>query len=615
MTCSRNTGVDCDPQKKPLAVTTCHVVDCPQVVDNFGGIDWSGSGWSSKEVLNEINSIPEVKPPPKYSTTRAQPRSHNNNNLNNIVEGDFHYHNNIENINQPPENSVQVDDFYYDYNFINFHEDLSDDFESDGKDSEDRFSTPQEAEPTGTVGEKAYMETTGAPSAISTISKATVYTLKTEVPQNTNQDNTKDSGNAATKESMQTNSENLDDLLSEDYLLPVSTTRSPPLSPSHLQTLREETHDEDVWWPENTSTMPSLGFTTEEPRQDVEWERYGEEAENNYNIFTQDVTATPEQAAPTPGHQTNITTIVPRTVSAQETEERDDYEYSYSEKSTLGPDISADQEDVESPEPVGSPTPETIIQVKTEVQLDEIPQTTSHTTIFTTAFTLEYLDLDQANSETVYASSEGNSWDLDLTTSLSASETPTPLPVPFLLISGNQKASEDLTGTEIIPPTNLEGATQPPPADSLPATVKQIPTKPAFAERTGTDSTSQAPLTDSAHFDYNEIVVPPMLRSNTDPGPSYQPPTTTAQQSTTPVQHMESPTPAGLILPTHPQILWPLPVPTSAPTSASTQVTTAAYWVTGNWSAVSLHTFWCCTDLLKQYYLRVCALTSLLARQ
>ena len=64
-------------------------------MDNFG-IDWSGSGWSSKEVLNEINSLPEAKPPPKYSTTRAQPKNHND--LNNIVEGDFHYHNNVENI-------------------------------------------------------------------------------------------------------------------------------------------------------------------------------------------------------------------------------------------------------------------------------------------------------------------------------------------------------------------------------------------------------------------------------------------------------------------------------------------------------------------------------------
>ncbi|XP_078128124.1 A disintegrin and metalloproteinase with thrombospondin motifs 7 [Sander vitreus] len=486
VTCSRNTGSDCEPQKKPLAVTTCYIQDCPQVVDNFGGVDWSGSGWSSKEVLNEINSISEVKPPPKYSTTRAQPRS-NNNNRNNIVEGDFHYHNNIENIDQSSENSVQVDDFYYDYNFINFHEDLSDEFESDGKDSGDSHvsNASQEAKPTGSVKENADMETTRAPSAtliISTISKATAYTLKTEEQQNIN---------AATKESTQTNSENFDDFLSEDFLLPVSTTRSPPLSTTqHSQTLKEG-HDEDVWGPETT--------------------------------------------------------------------------------------------------------PETITQVKTEVQLDKsasvISQTTSQSTIFPTAFTLK----DQTNFYTVYATS--NSWDTDndlSTTSLPASETPTPFPIPFLLISGNQEASDDSTslpGTENIPPTNLEGAAQPSSADSLPATVKQIPTKPAFTEKTGTESKSRVPSSDSVDFDYNEIVVPPMVRSNsnTDPGPSYQLPTnsTTTQHRTTPVQHMESPKPVVPILPTHPPILWPLPVPTSTPTSASTQENTATHWVTGNWSACS----------------------------
>ncbi|XP_070769326.1 A disintegrin and metalloproteinase with thrombospondin motifs 7 [Enoplosus armatus] len=570
VSCSRNTGVDCDPQKKPHAVTTCNIQDCPQVVDNFGGIDWSGSGWSSKEVLNEINSIPEVKPPPKYSTTRAQPRSHNN--LNNVVEGDFHYHNNIENIDHAPENSVQVDDFYYDYNFINFHEDLSDDFESDGKDSGDShgFNAPQEAKPTRSVKENAYLETTRATTATSAISriKGTSYTLKTDEPVSKNLDNMKDSGNAATKESLQTNSENLDDFLSEDYLLPVSTTRSPLLSTTqHSQTLKERR--DNLWWPENISTMASLVFTTREPTQDVKWGQYGEEnnvtEEENH---TEDVTVTPKHAAPTPEHQTTIHTVVATTVSDRETEE-----------------------DVESPGPLGSPT---------EVQLDksssEIPQTTSQSTIFPTAFTLEDLDLDQTNFNTVYATSQ-YSWDtgLDLsTTSLPASEKSTPLPTPFLLISGNQEASDDsttLTGTEIIPPTNLEGASQPAPADILPATMKQIPTKPAFAERTTRDSTSQAPYIDLANFDYNEIVVPPMVSSNSDPVPSYQLPTNTAttlQHSTTPAQHEESSsTPAVSILPTRPPVLWPFPVATSVQTSASTKVTTAAYWVTGNWSACS----------------------------
>ncbi|TKS69568.1 disintegrin and metalloproteinase with thrombospondin motifs 7 [Collichthys lucidus] len=572
VTCSRNTGIDCDPQKKPVAVATCHNQDCPQVVDNFG-IDWSGSGWSSKEVLNEINSIPEVKPPPKYSTTRAQPRNHHD--LNDIVEGDFHYHNNIENINSSPENGVEVDDFYYDYNFINFHEDLSDDFESDGKDSEDssKFDAPQEAKPTHSVEKNAHTETTRAPtatSAIPMISKATASTLKTEEPVNTNLNNMRDSGNVATKESIHLNSENLDDFLSEDFLLPVSTTRSPPLSTTqHSQTVKER---------ENISTML---FTTKEPTQDVKWEEH-EEAENNYDNFfeedglTEDVTMTPKHAAPTPRHQTTINTFVATTVNVQESEEQHYYDYNYNEKV---PDISTNQEDVESPEPLGSPTPEKIIQVKPKVELDEsaaeIPQTTSQPTIFPAASTL-----DQTHFDTVYTTSQYLQ-DTDLqylsTTSFPASEKSAPLPVPFMIISGNEKASDSksLTGTEIIPP----------------ATLKQEPTKPAFTEKTGTDPTSQAPWFDLADFDYNEIVVPTMMSSHdSDPEPSYQLPTNTAatsQRSATPAQHVDTTTPPVTILPIHPPTPWLLPVPASVQTSASTQVTKTAYWVTGNWSACS----------------------------
>uniref|UniRef100_A0A8C3ARR5 ADAM metallopeptidase with thrombospondin type 1 motif 7 n=1 Tax=Cyclopterus lumpus TaxID=8103 RepID=A0A8C3ARR5_CYCLU len=245
----------------------------------------------------------------------------------------------------------------------------------------------------------------------------------------------------------------------------------------------------------------------------------------------------------------------------------------------------------ESSEPVGSPTPATIIQVQTEVQLEKsaskIPQTTSQST---TAFTLEDLDLDKTNLNTVYATSECNSWDTDLdlgTTSLPASEASTPLPVPFPLNSGNREASDDstpLTGTEILPPTNLEGAAPPAPADYLPATGKRIPTRPPFTERTGTRSASQAPSPDSADFDYNEIVVLPIARSgSTDPSPSHQLPTdvaTAPQHGTAPGQRMEAPTPAGPILPTGPPVLWPLPVATSAPMSCSTSCGLGAIWRT-----------------------------------
>uniref|UniRef100_UPI0037E78B0F A disintegrin and metalloproteinase with thrombospondin motifs 7 n=1 Tax=Semicossyphus pulcher TaxID=241346 RepID=UPI0037E78B0F len=580
VTCSRNTGVDCDPQKKPLAVATCHIQDCPQVVDNFGGIDWSGSGWSSKEVLNEINSIPAVKPPPKYSTTRAQPR--NNNNLNNNVEGDFHYHNNIENSDPAAENSVQVDDFYYDYNFINFHEDL----ESDGKDSGDGIASSTHA----------HMDTTQAPtatSAILTVSKA----LKTEEPESTQPDGVQDNENTAEKESIQTDSENLDDFLSEDFLLPVSTSHPPPLSPTQRSQTPQRRHD-DLLWPENTSTMPGPVFTTNEPTQDVKRGQYEEEAENNYDGFseeenpTEEVTVTPKHAAPTPGRQTTIETVVATTLS-----ERDDYEYSYNEKSTLGLDFSAEEDDGESPERSASPTPEPIIQVKTEAQLDEdafnIPQTTSQSSIFPPASTVEDLDLDLSNLNTVYTTTQ-YSWESDFdltTTSPPASESSTPLPVPSLLTSGNQAASDDstsITGTEIIPPTNSAEDALATPADFLPALIKQIPTEPAFAERTGTETTTESPSVVSADFDFNKIIIPALISSRDgDPDSSYQLPTNEAtipQHSTTREQEE---TPAVPILPTLSPVLRPLSVPTPIQTSASKKVTTTAYWMAGNWSACS----------------------------
>uniref|UniRef100_A0A8K9XAS2 Peptidase M12B domain-containing protein n=1 Tax=Oncorhynchus mykiss TaxID=8022 RepID=A0A8K9XAS2_ONCMY len=148
--CSRNTGVDCDPRKNPSSLTPCYLQDCPQIIDVFGGSnDWSGSGSSSKEI-NEINSIPDSNPLPKHSTTRAQPRAPNN--LNNIIPHPNHIDKTTDN---SAKNNVPVDDFYYDYNFIKFHEDISYDFGlgNNGKDLvDDPGPDPQqEPKPSSTV--------------------------------------------------------------------------------------------------------------------------------------------------------------------------------------------------------------------------------------------------------------------------------------------------------------------------------------------------------------------------------------------------------------------------------------------------------------------------------
>uniref|UniRef100_A0A8B9L0N7 ADAM metallopeptidase with thrombospondin type 1 motif 7 n=1 Tax=Astyanax mexicanus TaxID=7994 RepID=A0A8B9L0N7_ASTMX len=126
VTCSWNTGVDCDHQAKPASSLSCNVQECPvNVVD----LEWSGSGSSSKEVFSETNSIPDDNHLQNFpiGTTRAQPRGSSGgggDDLNNITKNDFLYSNHIDSDNSV-KNNAQVDDFYYDYNFIKFHEDLS----------------------------------------------------------------------------------------------------------------------------------------------------------------------------------------------------------------------------------------------------------------------------------------------------------------------------------------------------------------------------------------------------------------------------------------------------------------------------------------------------------
>uniref|UniRef100_A0A3B3UBZ1 ADAM metallopeptidase with thrombospondin type 1 motif 7 n=1 Tax=Poecilia latipinna TaxID=48699 RepID=A0A3B3UBZ1_9TELE len=206
VTCSRNTAADCDPLNKPSSVTSCQVQDCLQVLGNFGDIEWSGSGWSSKEVLNEINAIPEAKPPSKHSAARGQPRSQNDHKY--AVEDDFHYHNNIENNrlvddDEPShETSVHFDDFYYDYNFIDFHEDLSNELGRFGEESED--SSPQGAEPTHSEKANAWTDLPQAPTA------------------------------TTPAKSEEANQDEINDFLYEDHLLPVSATRPPPPSMNSL---------------------------------------------------------------------------------------------------------------------------------------------------------------------------------------------------------------------------------------------------------------------------------------------------------------------------------------------------------------------------------------------
>ncbi|RMB94173.1 hypothetical protein DUI87_28979 [Hirundo rustica rustica] len=106
--CSNSTGAACDPAQRPGAARPCSLPPCHQGWDT----DWSGSGSSSREVFDEIHYIPSNHIPEFSPLVPNVPES---NDVNVIAEEDF----------SARKGNVFVDDFYYDYNFINFHEDLS----------------------------------------------------------------------------------------------------------------------------------------------------------------------------------------------------------------------------------------------------------------------------------------------------------------------------------------------------------------------------------------------------------------------------------------------------------------------------------------------------------
>lgn len=209
VTCSWNTGADCDPKAKPNSTMPCYAQDCPIITDIS---DWSGSGASSKEVFNEINVIPHDG---LFSSTKNQPRE--NADLNYIIENDFSHYSRIE---KSPENSIvknlHVDDFYYDYNFIKFHEDLSNDL-----DEEDTFDIS---------GTKHDLTGTDVPNTTSSLSTTADHHSTTTMYSDTITKGTE--GHKPQKEDIV--DDNNDVLFAEDYLLPVITTTEPSSSVTRL---------------------------------------------------------------------------------------------------------------------------------------------------------------------------------------------------------------------------------------------------------------------------------------------------------------------------------------------------------------------------------------------
>uniref|UniRef100_A0A8C8Z658 A disintegrin and metalloproteinase with thrombospondin motifs 7 n=1 Tax=Prolemur simus TaxID=1328070 RepID=A0A8C8Z658_PROSS len=106
--CTNDTGVPCDQAQQPARAAACPLPPCPRPPDTPGP-EGSGSGSSSHELFNEVDFVP--RPPAPRPEFPASPGPAT---VGNAIGEDL-----------DPPGPVFVDDFYYDYNFITFHEDLS----------------------------------------------------------------------------------------------------------------------------------------------------------------------------------------------------------------------------------------------------------------------------------------------------------------------------------------------------------------------------------------------------------------------------------------------------------------------------------------------------------
>ncbi|XP_037367288.2 LOW QUALITY PROTEIN: A disintegrin and metalloproteinase with thrombospondin motifs 7 [Talpa occidentalis] len=105
--CTNDSSVPCEEAQRPAGEAACPLPPCPRVPGVLGP-EGSGSGSYSHELFNEVDFIPRL-PPPRPPAPAPAPED-----------------NAIDEAPRPGlPGPVLVDDFYYDYNFITFHEDLS----------------------------------------------------------------------------------------------------------------------------------------------------------------------------------------------------------------------------------------------------------------------------------------------------------------------------------------------------------------------------------------------------------------------------------------------------------------------------------------------------------
>lgn len=109
--CINDTNIPCDEAERPMTKASCFLPPCLQPIHVIY-TEGSGSGSSSPELFNEVDFIPQRQAPRPSPASSPKPVSISNA----IDEAD---------LGPDRPGPVLVDDFYYDYNFINFHEDLS----------------------------------------------------------------------------------------------------------------------------------------------------------------------------------------------------------------------------------------------------------------------------------------------------------------------------------------------------------------------------------------------------------------------------------------------------------------------------------------------------------
>ncbi|XP_069842594.1 A disintegrin and metalloproteinase with thrombospondin motifs 7 isoform X2 [Dendropsophus ebraccatus] len=101
-------GGPCNLSERPISKRVCVM---PLCLPGFNPFDWTGSGGSSKEINEIFPGFPRSSNGKQHSLDD-----------NSISEGDF---SSTGDGSQGKVGRTVVDDFYYDYNFINFHEDLT----------------------------------------------------------------------------------------------------------------------------------------------------------------------------------------------------------------------------------------------------------------------------------------------------------------------------------------------------------------------------------------------------------------------------------------------------------------------------------------------------------